>query len=83
MPLYRIHLVNSEFESIEECDHPSLEHARTCAIGAATAIVAESIAHGELTTAVELQIHCDESMVARHVVTLSVAHLMIGEHSGG
>jgi len=82
MPLYRIHLINSDFESVEEFDYPSLEDARKGAIIAATAIVSESAAQGEPTTAVELQLYCDGARVARHVVTLSVAQLIIGKHSG-
>jgi len=82
MPLYQIRLINSEFESVEECNYPSLDDARAFAIRAAAAIVADSIVQGEPATAVELQVHCDGSMVARHVVTLSVSHLVIGEDSG-
>jgi hypothetical protein len=82
MPRYRIRMINSEFESFEEADYPSLDAARQMAISAATRIAAESLLDGVTTTAIEVEIHEQLAMVARHVVTLSVADLSGGEAAG-
>jgi hypothetical protein len=82
MPRYRIRMINSEFESFEEADYPSLDAARQMAISTATRIAAESLLDGVTTTAIEVEIHEQLAMVARHVVTLSVADLSGGEAAG-
>ena len=79
MPRYRIQMTNSEFESVDEGDYPSLEAARRGAIATAGKVAAESIAAGAATAAVEVQIDQDCEMVARHVVTLSVSDLSGGQ----
>jgi hypothetical protein len=79
MPRYRIRMINSEFESFDEADYPSLDAARQMAISTATRIAAESLLDGVTTTAIEVEIHEQLAMVARHVVTLSVADLSGGE----
>lgn len=73
MPRYLIRMINSEFESFEENEYPSLAAVREAAIGTATRIAAESVSDGAASAAVELQIREGEAMVARHVVTLSVS----------
>ena len=75
MPLYRIRLINSEFESCDESTYPSQELATASAIAGATRIVSDSITDGTPAAAIEIQIHAGETMVARKVVTLSVADL--------
>ena len=81
MPRYRIRMINSEFESFDEADYPTLAAARQMAISTATKIASESVLDGETTTAVEIEIHEDSAMVARHVVTLSVADISGAEPS--
>lgn len=75
MPRYRIRMINSEFESFDEADYPSLDVARQTAIATATKVAAESLLEGVATTAVEVEIHEDLAMVSRHVVTLSVSDI--------
>jgi hypothetical protein len=72
-------MINSEFESVEKVDYPSLDSARSAAITTATRVAAESAVEGHYSVAVEVQIHEGERMVARHVVTLSVSELITGE----
>jgi hypothetical protein len=79
MPRFSIHMINSEFESTDDVDYPSLESARKAAIASATSIVAESIGQGEPTSAVEVQIFENDQMVSRQVVTLSVSQFTTGE----
>lgn len=79
MPLYRIRMINSHFESADEVDFSSLEAARKSGVLAATSIVSESIAEGDQTSAVEVQIFDGDALVSRQVVTLSVAEFTTGE----
>ena len=79
MPLYRIRMINSHFESVDEVDFGSIDAARQAAITAATSVVSESIAEGERTSAVEVQIFNDERLVSRQVITLSVSDFTTGE----
>ncbi|HEY7005762.1 MAG TPA: hypothetical protein VH392_04690 [Sphingomicrobium sp.] len=83
MPRYRIRLINSEFESVGETDYPSLDAARKAAIATATKVVAESSAEEAPSVAVEVQIHEGETLVARHVVSLSVSDLSGGKRPSG
>lgn len=83
MPRYRIRLINSEFESVEEADYPSLTAARSAALGTATKVVAESIGDDGPNVAVEVQVHEGDKLVARHVVTLSVSDLSGGKQLDG
>ena len=75
MPRYRIHFINSEFESTDHSDYPSKELATKSAIIGASHVVSDSIADGAPSASVEVQIHDGEEMVARKVVTLSVSDL--------
>ena len=79
MPRYRIHMINSEFESDDEADYASLEAARRSAITAATRVAAESIADGEDSASVEVQIHDGSTLIVRNVVNLSVSDLSGGD----
>jgi hypothetical protein len=70
-------MINSEFESSEETDYPSLQDASKRAIASGARVVTESIAGGEeRSAAVELKIHQGERLVAHHIVSLSVADLL-------
>ena len=69
-------MINSEFESADESDFPTLEAASRNAINAGARVVADAIVGGLEVAAVELQIHDGDRLVAHHVVSLSVAHLL-------
>jgi hypothetical protein len=77
-PCFCIHMINSEFESFEESDYPSLDAARQAAISTAK-VAAESVWDGATSAAVELQIRDGHAIVARHLVTLTVSDLGGGE----
>jgi hypothetical protein len=79
MPRYQIRMVNSEFESFDEGEFPSLDAARQTAIASATKVASEAVGDGIPTAAVEVEIREGQVVVARQVVTLSVADLMGGE----
>ena len=79
MPRYRIHMINSHFESTEEVDYPSIESARRGAVATAAKIAAESITAGAASAAVEVRIDESGTMLLREVVSISVADLMGGE----
>jgi hypothetical protein len=81
MPVFRIHLTNSEFESFDESEYPSLDAARKMAIATATKIASESVLDVETSIAIQVEIHEQSALVARHVVTLSVADLSGAEAS--
>ena len=53
MPRYRIRLINSEFDSADESDFPSLEAARKSAVHTATKVVSEAVADGEYLVAAD------------------------------
>jgi predicted transcriptional regulator len=78
MPRYRIRMINSKFESVDDADHSSLEAARTSAISTAVKVAAEAVAGGEPNAAVEVEIYEDQTVVARKLVTLSVSDLSGG-----
>jgi hypothetical protein len=79
MPRYRIRMINSQFDSAEDVDFPSLDAARKSGVATATSILGESIAEGEQTSAVELQIFEGEQLMSRQVIMLSVSELIISE----
>jgi len=78
MPRYLIRLINSEFETAEEADYPSVEDARRAAIATATKVVAESGFEEGPSVAVEAQVYDGEKLVARNVITLSLSDLSGG-----
>jgi hypothetical protein len=78
MPRYRIHMINSDFESDGEADYPSLEAARKSAIKTATSIAAESVLEGISSVAVEVQIYDGDAVLVRNVVSLGVSDLSGG-----
>ena len=79
MPCYRIRLINSEFESADEVDYPSIETARRSAIIGATQVLSNSVAKGQASVAVEIQIYEDDELTARTIVSLNVADLIDGD----
>ena len=70
MPRYRIHMINSDFESDGEADYPSLDAARKSAIKTATGIAAESVLDGVSSDG--------DSILVRNVVSLAVSDLSGG-----
>lgn len=79
MPRYRIHMINSEFQSVEEAEYPSLDEARRSAIATAVRVAAEATLDGERNVAVEVQIHEADVLMARNVVMVGVSDLSGGE----
>ena len=77
MSSYRIRLINSEFDSSDEADYASSEEALRSAIAGATRIAGESVAKGVPSSAVEIQIYDGPQLVDRHVVTVSMAGLIV------
>lgn len=75
MPLYRIRMTNSDFESVDEAEYRSLDAALKSAITTATKIAGESIGDGVPSSAVEVQVSKDDVVLARKVITLSVSNL--------
>ena len=75
MPEYRIRLINSEFDSADNADFPSLDAARKSAVHTATRVLVDAIHDGEATSAVEVQICEQGRMLSRQVVTISVVDL--------
>lgn len=75
MPQFRIHIVNSMFESSEDGEFPSLDAALRVALNAGVKIAGETIAAGHETSAIEIRIEDDEEIVARRVLSFSVADL--------
>ena len=76
MATYRIRLINSEFDSSDEAQYASCEEALRAAIAGATRIAGDSVAKGACSSAIEIQIYDASGIVARHVVTVSVAGLI-------
>jgi hypothetical protein len=76
MPRYRIHMINSEFESCEEGEYSSIEAAKQSAIASGVRVATEAVARGEATAAVEIRIEEDGEIVLHHVVNLSVSKLL-------
>ena len=79
MPRYRVHLINSEFESCDEGEYPSADAAMAAGIGAAVEVAGEAIGRGELTSAVEIRVEQGDGTIQRRVLAFSVSHLAIGE----
>jgi len=79
MSRYRIRLINSEFDSADDADFPSLDAARKSAVHTATRVLVDAVAEGEATSAVEVQICEQERMLSRQVVTISVVDLTAGK----
>lgn len=79
MPLYRVHMINSEFESSDEGEYTSVNAAMAAGIGAAVKVASEAIARGELTSAVEIRVEQGDEIAQRRVLSFSVSELAIGE----
>ena len=76
MPRYRIHMINSEFESFDDCDYESVDAALGAQIRAAAAVAAEAVIKGEANAAIEIQVEEGGRVVGRRVLSISVADLM-------
>ena len=79
MPRYRIHMINSEFQSSQEDDFPSVEHALRTGVLAAANIASEQVAMGEANAAIEIRVEKDDQVLAPRIVTFSISDLAIGE----
>lgn len=79
MPHYRIHMINSEFESFGEDDYPSVDRALRAGVLAAANVAGEKISAGEANSAIEIRVEEEGRIIARRVVTFSISDLAIGE----
>jgi len=79
MPQYRVHMINSEFESSDEGEYPSPEAAMAAGIGAAVKVAGEAIGRGELTSAVEIRVEQGDGIIQRRILAFSVSELAGGE----
>ena len=77
MARYRIRLINSEFDSSDEASYSSSDEALQSAISSATRIAGESVAKGKPSSAIEIQIYDGTELVDRHIVTVSLAGLIV------
>ena len=78
MQPFRIHMINSEFQSCDDSEHDSLEAALKAGIAAAAKVATEAIAAGHQNSAVEIRIEQNGEVVERRVLTFSVSDLMVG-----
>ena len=79
MPRYRVHMINSDFESSENGDYPSLEAAFKAGIAAASRVATEAIAAGHDNSSVEIRVEQADHIVGRRILTFSVSELLTGE----
>lgn len=79
MTLFRIHMINSHFESCETGEYTSLEAAFKAGISGASRVATEAIAEGHDNSAVEIRIEQDDHIVARRILTFSVSDLLAGK----
>lgn len=79
MPHYRIHMINSDFQSFEEADYPSVERALRAGVLAATNVASEKVAAGQANSAIEIRVEEGDRTIARRIVTFSISDLAIGE----
>jgi len=79
MPQFRVHMINSDFESCEESEYPSLEAAFKAGIAAASRVATEAIAEGHDSSSVEIRVEQGDDIVGRRVLTFSVSDLLTGQ----
>jgi len=79
MPHYRIHMINSDFQSFEETDYPSVERALRAGVLAAANVASEKVAAGEANSAIEIRVEEGDKILARRIITFSISDLAIGE----
>ena len=79
MPQYRVHMINSDFDSCEEGEYPSVEAAFKAGIAAASRVATEAIAAGHESSSVEIRIEQADHIVGRRILTFSVSELLTGE----
>ena len=76
MPTYTTRMINSEFDTSDEgSEHASPEAASRAAILAAATVARDLYAKGEELPQIEVIVSDRERIVARHLVTLSVANV--------
>ena len=79
MPQYRVHMINSDFDSCEEGEYSSVEAAFKAGIAAASRVATEAIAAGLESSSVEIRIEQADHIVGRRILTFSVSELLTGE----
>lgn len=76
---YRIHMINSDFESSEEGAYASLEAAIEAAVRSASEVVRDLIAKGEKNSAIEIRVEHEGKVIARRVLAYSLSALAVAE----
>jgi|tagenome__1003787_1003787.scaffolds.fasta_scaffold15890192_1 hypothetical protein len=76
---YRIHMINSDFESSEEGAYASLQAAIEAALRSASEVARDLIAKGEANSAIEIRIEENDQVIARRVLAYSISPLAVGE----
>lgn len=78
MPHYRIHMINSEFQSFEEGDYPSVDLALRAGVLAAVRVASEEVAAGEVNSAIEIRVEEGDRILARRIISFIISDLAIG-----
>lgn len=77
MARFKIHMINSEFESCEDGEYISAAAAMRAGVNSATRVASEAVAAGAETAAVEIRIEDEHGgAVAGKVVTLTVSEFL-------
>lgn len=79
MPRFRIHMINSEFQSFEDGEYESVEAALNANVSAAAAVATEAVIGGEANTAIEIHVELNGKVVGRRVLSMSVSNLISDE----
>lgn len=72
-------MINSEFESFEDGDFPSVELAVRSGVLAAAEVASEEVAAGELQSTIEIRVEENDGVIARRILSFSISDLAIDE----
>jgi hypothetical protein len=79
MDQYRIHMINSDFESSEEATFASVDAALEAGVRSASDVARDLIAKGETNSAIEIRLERDGQVIARRILAYSIASLAVVE----
>jgi hypothetical protein len=83
MNRYRIHMINSDFESCDEGAFASLEAALDAGVRSAAEVVKDLIAKGEANSAIEIRVEEGDQVIARRVLAYSISALAVSDMDAG
>ncbi len=75
MPLYRMHVVNEEFEASDEFEAPDAETAQRAALKGALNIGLEEVTKGKKLFAAEVRVATEGQPPRRFIATVGVSPL--------